>query len=320
MQQTCLLAPSPEMSRSTSTHTATVSGPQEQHIERHGMTVKLHSMPPSWNGPRQKLKRIRCAAITGAWLSTTLDRFSGTELTKDEWFDNVAIRYGKCPTNLPYQCDGCGSGLTLEHGLSCKKGGLVGIRHDDVCDEWAYLCSIVLTDSRVVIKPAIFYGNGTQAGATNATNATKTVTAVSNRAIILGDEARGDVLAHRTVFDIRICNTDFRSYGATSSTKILKQHAKEKKDKYKAACLECRQDFTPIVYSMDGMASKDARTAERRVAWLLAQKWKCRYSAIANFIRMLMSLAVVRSNMLLLRSDCTSPMNRRAPSDDVTAT
>ncbi|KAL7474165.1 hypothetical protein ACHAW6_000158, partial [Cyclotella cf. meneghiniana] len=173
--------------------------------------------------------------------STIPDRFSGTELTKEEWFDNVAIRYGKRPANLPDHGDGCESGLTLEHGLSCKKGGLVGIRHDDVRNEWAHLCSIALTDSRVVIKPAIFYGNGILAGATNAANATTNATTATNRATTLGDEARGDVLAHSfwnrgrgTVFDIRICDTDSRSYGATSSTKILEQHAKEKKDKYEA--------------------------------------------------------------------------------------
>ena len=274
--------------------------------------------------PPKVKKRMERATATGAWLSTIPDRFSGTELTKDEWLDNVAIRYGRRPADLPDHCDGCGSGLTLEHGLSCKRGGLVGIRHDDMRDEWAHLCSIALTDSRVVTEPAIFYGNGTRATATNAaTNATNP----SGRTNTPGDEARGDVLAHcfwsrgrGTVFDIRICDTDSRSYGATSSAKILERHAKEKKEKYEAACLERRRDFTPLVYSVDGMASKDARTAERRVAWLLAQKWKRAYSDMANFVRTRMSLAVVRSNTLLLRGDRTSPMRRRAPSDGVAAT
>jgi hypothetical protein len=39
---------------------------------------------------------------------------------------------------------GCGAGFTVKHGLSCKKGGLVSIRHDDVCDEWAHLCDLAL--------------------------------------------------------------------------------------------------------------------------------------------------------------------------------
>ena len=101
---------------------------------------------------------------------------------------------------------------------------------------------------------------------------------------------------------------DSRSYGATSSAKILECHAKEKKD------------FTLLIYSVDRMTSKDAQIVERRVAWLLVQKWKRTYSDMANFIHMWMSLAVVHSNTLLLRGDRTSPICRRAPSDGIAAT
>ena len=106
----------------------------------------------------------------------------------------------------------------------------------------------------------------------------------------------------------------------TSSSKILERHAKEKKDKYETAYLDRRRDFTPLVYSVDGMASKDARTAERRIAWLLAKKWSRTYSDMANFIRTRMSLTVVRSNTLLLIGNRTSPMRQRTPFDGVAAT
>ncbi|KAL7474244.1 hypothetical protein ACHAW6_000227 [Cyclotella cf. meneghiniana] len=116
----------------------------------------------------------------------------------------------------------------------------------------------------------------------------------------LGNEARGDVLAHGfwnrgrgTVFDVCICDTDSCSYGYTSSSKILEHHAKEKKDKYKTACLDGCRDFTPLVYSVDGMASKDVKTAELRIAWLLAKKWSRTCSDMASFIRTRMSLAIV---------------------------
>ncbi|KAL7474349.1 hypothetical protein ACHAW6_000325, partial [Cyclotella cf. meneghiniana] len=113
---------------------------------RHDGEVAFHTALMEWLPPKVK-KRMEQAAATGAWLSTIPDRFSGTELTKDKWLDNVAIRYGRRPADLPDHCDGGGLGLMLEHGLSCKQGGLVGIRHDDVHDEWAHLCSIALTDS-----------------------------------------------------------------------------------------------------------------------------------------------------------------------------
>eukprot|EP00956_Cyclotella_meneghiniana_P042037 scaffold248334_cov99-Cyclotella_meneghiniana.AAC.1 len=34
-----------------------------------------------------------------------------------------------------------------------------------------------------------------------------------------------------------------------------------------------RQDFTPLVYSVDGMAGRETKQAERQVASLLAHKW-----------------------------------------------
>ncbi|KAL7476176.1 hypothetical protein ACHAW6_002066, partial [Cyclotella cf. meneghiniana] len=46
----------------------------------------------------------------------------------------------------------------LEHRLSCTKEGLVRIHHNGMHKEYAQLCSITLIDSRVVIKPTIFYG------------------------------------------------------------------------------------------------------------------------------------------------------------------
>ncbi|KAL7474784.1 hypothetical protein ACHAW6_000750 [Cyclotella cf. meneghiniana] len=113
---------------------------------QHDGKVAFHTALMELLLPKVK-KRMKCATAAGAWFLTIPDSFSGTDLTKDEWLDNVAIRYGRCPTNLPYQCDGCGARLMLEHGLSCKRGRLIGIHHNDVHNKWAHLCSIALTDS-----------------------------------------------------------------------------------------------------------------------------------------------------------------------------
>jgi len=126
-----------------------------------------------------------------------------------------------------------------------------------------------------MIEPTIFYGNGSRAGVNNVNPTTPRRPKPTNT---LGDEARRDVLAHGfwnrghgTVFDVRICDMDSRSYSNSSSIKILECHAKEKKDKYETACIDRHRDFTPLVYSVDGMASKEARMAKRCIAWLLAK-------------------------------------------------
>jgi hypothetical protein len=122
------------------------------------------------------------------------------------------------------------------------------------------------------------------------------------------DEARGDIAVHglwekgkTCILDIRITDTDAKSYAGSSSAKVLEKAAKAKKDKYEAACIARRRTFTPLVYSVDGMACKEALAFEKRLASLMATKHERRYSEMVGFVRAQMSLAVIRSNTLLLR-------------------
>ena len=83
-------------------------------------------------------------------------------------------------------------------------------------------------------------------------------------------------------------------------------HAKEKKDKDLDACLERRRSFAPLVYSVDGMACKEAKAFEKRVASLLASKWDRQYSEMVGFVRGRMALSVIRANTMLLRGSRSS--------------
>jgi hypothetical protein len=70
-----------------------------------------------------------------------------------------------------------------------------------------------------------------------------------------------------------ICDTNAKSYGNRTLKKVLESAALRKKSKYEVACLERRRDFTPMIYSVDGMADKQhARAAEKRIAGNLAAK------------------------------------------------
>ncbi len=189
----------------------------------------------------------------------------------------------------------------------------MGQRHDDVCEELAHLCLMALRPARIFSEPEIFHGRGLTAAQRNADE-------------VLGDEARGDVGAHGfwkqgriTIFDVQVCDTDTKSYGNRESKKVLESAARRKKDKYEEACLERRWNFTPMIYSVDGMADKNARAAKRRIAGMLAAKWTWQYSQMACFVRTRMCLAVVRSNTLLLQGDRVMNWRRRAPNNGVGA-
>ena len=94
-----------------------------------------------------------CAA--GTWLSVFPNWLNGNGLSENKWRDNVRLRYNHSPLDMPAACDGCGAKMTVEHALSCKTGGLVHIRHDDVADEWRHLCGTALSPCRVECKPRI---------------------------------------------------------------------------------------------------------------------------------------------------------------------
>ena len=123
---------------------------------------------------------------------------------------------------------------------------------------------------------------------------------------------RGDISAtnfwatgQETIFDVRVTDTDNRT------EKVLKKQEGEKKAKYSEACQEARLHFTPLVYSVDGMEGKEATAARKRLASMLAEKWKKEYSQVCGFIRSRLSvLALVRATSQCLRGT-RDPLMRR---------
>ncbi|KAL7478493.1 LOW QUALITY PROTEIN: hypothetical protein ACHAW6_004300 [Cyclotella cf. meneghiniana] len=87
--------------------------------------------------------------MTGTCLTSIPDRFSGTELTQTEWLGNISIHTTVIYHTYPPAAKA--AGLTTEHELNCKNSGLVCIHHDNAHDEWAQLCSLALSNARVVI-------------------------------------------------------------------------------------------------------------------------------------------------------------------------
>ena len=63
-----------------------------------------------------------------------------------------------------------------------------------------------------------------------------------------------------------------------------------------------------MVYSADGIPRAEDLSAKKRLATLLSYKLKWEYSEMCGFVQVRMSLAIVRSNSLLLRG----PRDKRA--------
>ena len=72
------------------------------------------------------------------------------------------------PQDIPATCDGCGKKFSIEHALSCPKGGLVLGRHNDAAKEWGNLEAREFFPSAITyetkINSSIVQGERTRAG------------------------------------------------------------------------------------------------------------------------------------------------------------
>ena len=91
------------------------------------------------------------------------------ELSQEELRDNIRLRYRLMPQDIPTTCDCCGKKFSIDHAISCPKGGLVLARHDDVVKEWGVLGAWSLIPSAITCKSKTssrtYQGERTGAGA-----------------------------------------------------------------------------------------------------------------------------------------------------------
>jgi hypothetical protein len=250
-------------------------------------------------------RRIKRSKSTGAWLTTMPNLLNGSDLSAEEFRDGVRLRFGLTPKAMQPRCDGCGERFTTEHAMSCRKGGLIMQRHDDIVTTWGQLCGQAYTPSTVSDEPLILPSRDIPVNNANRTEP--------------APELRGDLAVHgfwtrgqTAIFDVRITDTDQPSNRNTDPAKVLLRHEKEKKDKYGALCIARRRTFTPLVFSVDGLLGKEATAASKRLASSLAAKWKRSYSEVCGFIRSRLSIALIRTSSRCIRAD-RNPTHRLRP-------
>ena len=152
-----------------------------------------------------------------AWLSVLPLARSQFDLLAQEFRDGLALYYRKPLLSLFSVCDGCGAPLSIEHALDCCFGGLVTRWHNEVRDAFGDLASLVW--SPIVKEPVVCDGS---AGAD---------TLIADLCVRGAWEPQTEAL-----FDIRVVDTDARSYCACSPKDVLGTAEGEKKHKYLQAC------------------------------------------------------------------------------------
>ena len=82
--------------------------------------------------PALDKRRVGRSRECGAWLTVLPLLWAGTGLKSEEYRDAIRLRYGLTPEGMVERCEGCGKPFTVEHALSCKVGGQVLARHNDL--------------------------------------------------------------------------------------------------------------------------------------------------------------------------------------------
>ena len=127
----------------------------------------------------------------GSRSSSRPSTINGTVLSAQEFQDAFSMRYAETPHNFPGKCNGCDAQFSLQHGLGCKKGGLVIFRHNEIRrDELVNLASKALAPSAVHDEPLI-HGRANESVRTSPTkNANQSI----DKGATTGEDEQGDLL------------------------------------------------------------------------------------------------------------------------------
>ena len=117
----------------------------------------------------QERNRLHRSTRNGAWLSAVPHRLNVTDFSREELQDNLCLRYGLMPQDIPTTCDGCGKRFSIERALSCPNSGLVITWNENTAKEWGALQAWALVPSAITYEPKInsrtVYGERNGAGA-----------------------------------------------------------------------------------------------------------------------------------------------------------
>ena len=241
----------------------------------------------------EKLRTLEATTEKGAssWLSTLPLKSYNFYLNKQMFWDSVYLRFGILLPRLPDNCV-CGSKFDIQHALSCKIGGFVGIRHNEVRDFTAEILDEVCSD--VAVEPLLTPLSGEQF------NLRSTNTEEHAR---LDVSARGVwVRGSRAFFDIMVFNPLAPSYLNSTLKASHKSNENLKKRKYNDRILQVEHgSFTPLIFTNFGGMGVEGSNFYKKIAEKLAEKRDIASTLAKSWVRTKLSFCLLRTTNLCIR-------------------
>ena len=259
--------------------------------------------------PPDLLQAVQQTRDKGAssWLNAIPIEEHGLPLNKQEFRDSLCLRYNLPLPNLPSYC-ACGEVFTVNHALTCKKGGFIAQRHDTIRDLLTSHISKVCRN--VETEPLL------QPLDNEVFNLQSTV---------MSREARLDMKAGgfwtpgvTAFFDVRVTHVNSRSNQGKHTATIFKEQENEKKRKYNQRVMDVEMGtFTSLVFGTNGGMGLDCQNFLRTLANKLSSKNKEPYANVISWLRIQLSFAVLRSVHRCVRGS-RYPFKSREVSEDFT--
>ena len=250
------------------------------------------------NLPDHLSKAVQLSKEKGSsnWLTTLpLDEY-GFSLNKSEFRVALHLRYGWLPDRLPSRCV-CNENFTIDHALSCPRGALPTIRHNEIRD----LTGTLLTEvcHNVSLEPPLQPLNGEVMNH-----------ATSNQQY----EARLDIAprdfwctGQKAFFDVKVFNPYAKSNQKFALASCFRHHENIKKRSYEQRVIEVEHGlFTPLVFSTTGGMGRQASIFYSRLASLLAEKRHQPNGTTMGWLRCHLSFSLLRSTILCIRGSQSS--------------
>ena len=112
---------------------------------------KISQLPLQSQKTLQRIKEGECST----WLSMIPTCDNHFLMSADVFRDSIALRYARNPVKMQGFCDGCSKPFDITHALDCKRGGLVGARHNESRDlnlDLIHLTGLTQTVKEPVLK------------------------------------------------------------------------------------------------------------------------------------------------------------------------
>ena len=260
--------------------------------KRKGKEEEANQLKQSFDKPLQRVMTLAQEKGASHWLNALPLEEHGFSLHNGAFRDGLCLRYGWKPDGLPTTC-ACGQSFSVDHALSCNRGGFPILRHNELRDITGELLSQVCHN--VSTEPHLQPLNGEELRHNTA------ITEENARLDLKANGMWGDRF-HTTFFDVRVFNPHAASYRSTSPTRLYQRHEKEKLRAYNQRIIEVEQaSFSPLIFSATGGMGHTATTVYQRLAALIAKKKKQDYNKTLLWIRSRLSFALLRAAIMCLR-------------------